>query len=111
MTDALLLKIIHVPDMITINEILDPIVLILDHTYHLTDAILDLDLDPVLIQETTILQDTLLRSDLLQDQDILDILDPAPTQETKVKNHSTNSINLSIVSIDLSTTLRKWLML
>ena len=43
-TEALL-KIIHVPDKITINEILNPIVLLIDLTDHLTDAVLVLDTD------------------------------------------------------------------
>ena len=74
MTKALLLKIIHVLDMITIDEILHPIVLFIEHTDHLTDAILVLGIDHALIPETTILQNILFKLDHLQDQEILDIL-------------------------------------
>ena len=42
MTEALF-KILYVPDIITINEILDPIVLLVDHTDKVTHAILVLD--------------------------------------------------------------------
>ena len=79
MTEALLLKIIHVPNMITINEILDPIVLLINHTDHLKDVILVQDTDHVLFQETTIFKNILSHLDLLQDQTILDILDPVLT--------------------------------
>ena len=55
MTEALP-KIVHVLDMITINEILDPNILLIEHTDHLTDAIFLLDTDHILFPETTILQ-------------------------------------------------------
>ena len=86
MTEELLLNITHAHDMITTNEILDCIILFIDHTDHHIDTILVLDRDHVLIQETIILQDKSLHLDLLQDQEILDILDPARTliQGTKV---------------------------
>ena len=54
MTKVLLLKFIHVLDMITINEILDPIVFLIDYTDQLTDPILVLDTNHVLIPEPTI---------------------------------------------------------
>ena len=79
LTEVLLLKIIHVFDMITVDEILHPIVLLIEHTDHLTDAVLVLDIDHVLIPETKFLQNILLHKDLLQDQEILDILKPALT--------------------------------
>ena len=79
MTEALLLKNIKVLDITTINKILDPIVLHIDHTNHLTDGILVLNTDHVLIQKTTILQNILLYLHLLQDQEILNILGPALT--------------------------------
>ena len=47
------------------NYQLDPIVLLIDHTDHLTDAILVLDTDQVLFRETTILLNLLLHLDLL----------------------------------------------
>ena len=77
MTEALLLKIIHFPDMITNNEILDPIVHLIYHTDHLTDVTLVQDTCHVLIKETTFLKNILLHLDLLQEQEILDTLDPA----------------------------------
>ena len=84
MIKVLLLIITHIHDMIKINEIVDRIVLLVDHTDPLTDATLILDTDYVLIQKTTILQDILIHSDILQDQKIPSILDPALTilQET-----------------------------
>ena len=84
MIKVLLLIITHIHDMIKINEIVDRIVLLVDHTDPLTDATLILDTDYVLIQKTTILQDILIHLDILQDQKIPSILDPALTllQET-----------------------------
>ena len=113
MTEALLLNFIHVLDVITINEILDLIVLTIDHTDHLTDAILVLDTDHVLIQQTTILQDILLHSDLLQDQEILDVLDPAliPKQETKLIQYKRNQ-QMTLLNLKYTcTTLQKRIML
>ena len=78
-TEVLLLNITVVHDMIMIKETLDGIVLLIDHTDHLTDASLDRDTDHIPIQEITILQDIFLHLDLLQDQKILDFLDPAFT--------------------------------
>ena len=75
MTEALLFTIIHVPDGITINETLDSIVLLFDQTDHLTDVILVIETDHVLIPKTMILQNIILHLDLLQDQEFLDILD------------------------------------
>ena len=80
MNEALLFKIIHVLDMITIDEILDPIVILIEQTDHLTDVIhvLDIvDIDHVLIQATTILQNTFLHINILQDQAVPDILETA----------------------------------
>ena len=65
--------------MITVDEILHPIVLLIEHTDHLTDAVLVLDIDHVFIPATKILQNILLHIDPLQDQEILDILNPALT--------------------------------
>ena len=48
MTEVLPLNITHVHDMIITNEILDCVVLLIDHTDHLIDAILVLDTDHVL---------------------------------------------------------------
>ena len=70
MTETLLLKIIHVLDMITIDDILDPIAHLIEHTDHLRDAILVQNIDHVLFLETTILQNILLHIDLIQDQEI-----------------------------------------
>ena len=86
MTEVLLLNITLVHDMILINETLDRIVLRIDHTDHLTDAILVLDTDHVLIQEITLLPDVFLHLDLRQNQEILQIPSPALTltQETKL---------------------------
>ena len=91
--------------MIIINETLDRIVRLIDQRDNLTDAILVLDTDHALIQELTILHDILLHLDLLQDQEILGILDPALTltQETKViqykLNHKTILSNLKYICI------------
>ena len=79
MTEDLLLKIIQFPDMITINKVLDPIVLFINHTDHLTDVILVQERNHVRIQEATILQNILLHLHLLQDQESLDILDQVLT--------------------------------
>ena len=86
MTEVLLLNITLVHDMIVINETLDRIVLRIDHTDHLTDAILVLDTYHVLIQEITLLPDVFHHSDLRQNQEILQIPSPALTltQETKL---------------------------
>ena len=70
--------------MININEILDPIVLLLDHTDHLTGTILVLDTDHVLIPETTISQNLLLHLDLLQGRENLDILNLALTLRQEI---------------------------
>ena len=63
--------------MTNINEIHDPVALLKDlPTDPLVDMTLVVDIDHVHIQEiTTILQDTHLRRDHLQDQEILDTLD------------------------------------
>ena len=92
--------------MISINEILDPIGFLIDHTDQLTDAILVLETDHVLIQETTILQDTLLHSDLLQDQEILDILGPALTliQETKLIQYKHNQQQMTLLNLQYTCT-------
>ena len=111
--EVLLLNIILVHVMIIINETLDRIVRLIDHRDHIMHAILDLDTNHALIQELTILHDILLHLDLLQDQEILGILDPALTltQETKLiqykLNHKTILSNLKYICI----TLQKWLML
>ena len=112
MTEAPLLTITHVLDMTTINEILDPIVLLVVHKDLLTDVIVVLDTDHVLIQETTILQDILLNTGLVQDQEILDILDPAHIliQETMSKQYKPNQ-QMTLVNLKYTyTTLQQWLM-
>ena len=113
MTEALLLRIIHVPDMITVNEILDPIVLLLDHTDTFS-PILVLDTDHVLIQDITILQDILLHSGLLQNQEIRDIPDPAPNliQGTKLIQYKYNQqmtpFNLKYACTTMHKKLMRW---
>ena len=111
MTEALL-KVMHVPDMLTINETLDPIVLLIDHTDHPTDVILVQDTDHFLIQETTILQNILLHLHLLQDQEILDILDPLLTliREITLIQYKPNQ-QMTLLNLKYTcTTLQKWLM-
>ena len=113
MTEVILLKITLVHVMIIMNETLGCFVLLIEHTDHLTDAISILDAGPVLIQGLTILHDSFLHSDLLQDQEILGILDPALalTQERKSiqskLNHRTIPSDLKYIRI----TLQKWLTL
>ena len=83
-------------DMITINETQDLIVLRTDLLIDLlTDTILVLDIDHAHIRETIIiLQNIQLHTSHLQDQDILDLLDPDHTQILEIKllryNHKTN---------------------
>ena len=93
MTEVLLLKIIHFLEMININEIPDPIVLLIDHTDHLTDAIFVLDTDHVLNTVTTILRIILFHIDLLRGQEILDVLDPALTPIQEITLICPNPIN------------------
>ena len=87
------------------------IVLLIDHTALLTDAILVLDTDPVLIQEIAILHDTLLHLDFLQDQDIPGNLDPvlALKQETESiqynLNHKTVPSNLKYICTEMANAL------
>ena len=93
MTKAVLLKLImHVPNIITINESQDLIVLLIDHTDHLRDVIPNLDTDHVRIRVTTYSQNILLHLDLVQEQEILDILDLAFTllQETTLIQYKPN---------------------
>ena len=111
MTEDLLLKIIQVPDMITINKVLDPIVLFINHTDHLTDVILVQERIHVLIQEATILQNILLHLHLLQDQE---------SRYSRSSSHSNPRNNVNTVQPQSTndplkfevhiTTLQKWLM-
>ena len=79
MTEEVFLKMTHVIDLITTNKNLDPIVPLIEHTDHFSDVILVLDIDPILFPETTFSQTVLFHIDLLQDQEILDFLDPPLT--------------------------------
>ena len=105
MREILILNIKLVHGMMFINETLDRIILLTVHTGHLRDAILVLDIDPVLIQAVKIAHAILLHLDLLQDQELLDIPDTALalTQETKSiqykLNHKTIPSKLKYICI------------
>ena len=75
-------------DKIIINETQDPIVLLTDLLIdRLTDTTLVPDLDHAHIQETIkILQNLQLHTNHLQDQEILDFLDPVHTQILEIKS-------------------------
>ena len=74
--------------MITINKTQDLIVLRTDLLIDLLiDTTLVLDIDHAHIQETIIvLQNIQLHTDHLQDQEILDFLDPVHTQILEIKS-------------------------
>ena len=113
LTKVLLRNITLVHDMIIINETLDRIVLLIDHTDHLTDAIFVVDTNHIPIQEITTLQDILLLLDLLQNQEILDIRSPALTlpRETKSIQYKLNREVILLNFKYICITLKKWLLL
>ena len=92
--------------MITINEILDPIVLLIDYSDRLTDAILLQDTDHSRDNNFT-------KYTSYQDQEILDILVPALTliQETKLIQYKHNQQMTPLNLKYTCTTLQKWQML